>query len=89
MPGEGTEKYGSETAKAYDPDVPVVPGVAGPVAPSHISGIPTEAKTDTITMVEKPVIQPEPAMEKPNVPQNGWCTTKNDLTFNSASVGFA
>ncbi|KAM7315404.1 nucleolar protein dao-5 [Ixodes scapularis] len=70
MPGEGTDKNGSEAAKGYDPDVPLVSGVDEPVAPTHTKGITTEeTSTDTIIVVVKPVIQPEPAMEKQNVPQ--------------------
>lgn len=73
MPGEGTDKNGSETAKGYDPDDPVVSGVDELVAPTHTKGITTgETKTDTIRVVVKPVIHGKPAVEKPNVPQKGW-----------------
>ncbi|XP_040062650.1 nucleolar protein dao-5 [Ixodes scapularis] len=78
MPGEGTDKNGSEAAKGYDPDVPLVSGVDEPVAPTHTKGITTEeTSTDTIIVVVKPVIQPEPAMEKQNVPQKGEGTDQN------------
>lgn len=77
MPGEGTDNNGSETVKGHDPDVPVVSGVDEPVASTHTKGITTEeTKTDTVTVVVKPVIHPEPAVEKPNLPQKGWYTTK-------------
>lgn len=72
MPGEGTDKNVSQTAKGNDPDVPVVSGGGGLVAPTHTKEITTgEAKTDTITVVVKPVIHRKPAAEKPNVPQKG------------------